>query len=243
MRQFRLSLELSHLPSRLATLLAADGCARHSEGKTIRKILIVDDHAAIRIGLRKVIASRPGLEVAAEAGSSSQALAEARSTKPEIAIVDLSIGPTDGIELTYALKRELPAIEVLVYTMHSGEAWVDGALRAGAGGYVLKSDPVENLLAAIDALSVRRPYFSQSLPELMRERLKRPSGVLRLLTRREREVVKHIAEGNTNKLVGEIMGIALKTVETHRGAVMHKLELRTTAELVRYAIRNQLVEA
>jgi DNA-binding NarL/FixJ family response regulator len=171
------------------------------------------------------------------------ALEEARSTQPDIAVIDYSLPELNGLDLTAALKRENPRLEVLVYTMHEREDLVLEVLRAGARGYVLKSDTEKHLLAAIDALSIHRPYFSGVISETLLERfLDSSPHAQATLTHREREVVQLIAEGKINKEVGYILNISVKTVETHRASAMHKLKLRTTAELVRFAVRNNIIE-
>src|SRR4051794_17441656 len=126
----------------------------------IRRVLIADDHDVVRRGLRNFLETHSHLHVVAEAADGRTALAEGRATKPDIAIIDFSLPELNGLELTLALKRELPAVEVLIYTMHDREDMVRDAVRAGARGYVLKSDTERHLLAAIDALSIHRPYFS-----------------------------------------------------------------------------------
>jgi DNA-binding NarL/FixJ family response regulator len=139
----------------------------------------------------------------------------------------------------------MPRVEVLIYTMHDQEELVMAMLRAGARGFVLKSDSSRHLFAAIDALSLHRPYFSSAISETLLDHFLRnkPTSATFGLTHREREVVQLIAEGKINKEIGEALSISVKTVETHRAAAMHKLKLRTTAELVRYAVRNNIIEA
>lgn len=210
----------------------------------MRRVLIADDHDVVRRGVRALLESRPHLVVVAEAVNGRAAVEEARSTRPDIAIIDYSLPELNGLDLTLALKRELPHIEVLLYTMHEREDLILEVLRAGARGYVLKSDTEKHLLAAVDALSIHRPYFSSAISETLLERFLDSSPAAQAsLTHREREVVQLIAEGRINKEVGHILGISVKTVETHRAAAMHKLKLRTTAELVRYAVRNNIVQA
>lgn len=167
----------------------------------------------------------------------------ARSARPDIAVIDYSLPELNGLDLTLALKREFPRIEVLLYTMHDREELVLDVLRAGARGFVLKSDTEKHLLAAIDALSIHRPYFSGVISETLLDRFLNSSpNHQATLTHREREVVQLIAEGKINKEIGHILSISVKTVETHRASSMHKLKLRTTAELVRYAVRNNIVQ-
>lgn len=208
-----------------------------------RRVLIADDHDVVRRGVRMLLETRPNLHIVAEASNGRMALEEARSTQPDIAVIDYSLPELNGLDLTAALKRENPRMEVLVYTMHEREDLVLEVLRAGARGYVLKSDTEKHLLAAIDALSIHRPYFSGVISETLLERfLDSSPHAQTTLTHREREVVQLIAEGKINKEVGYILNISVKTVETHRASAMHKLKLRTTAELVRFAVRNNIIE-
>jgi len=211
----------------------------------IRRILIADDHDIIRRGVRTLLETRQDVIVVAEAATGRQALTLARETRPDIAVVDYSLPELNGRDLTVELKREFPRLEVLVYTMHDREEMIMQVLQAGARGVVLKSDAEKHLFAAVDALSINRPYFSPSMSEtLLQEYLRvRPSDAFKVLTHREREVVQLIAEGKINKQAAELLNISVKTVETHRATVMQKLKLRTTAELVRYAIRNHILEA
>jgi len=208
------------------------------------RILIADDHDVVRRGVRTLLETRPNLIIVAEASNGRAALEEARLTKPDIAVIDYSMPEMNGLDLTRALKREIPRIEILLYTMHDREDLILEVLRAGARGYVLKSDTERHLLAAIDALSIHRPYFSGVISETLLERfLDSAPSAQATITHREREVVQLIAEGRINKEIGHILTISVKTVETHRASAMHKLKLRTTAELVRYAVRNNIVQA
>lgn len=208
-----------------------------------RRVLIADDHDVVRRGVRTLLETRPNLHVVAEASNGRAALEEARATKPDIAVIDYSLPELNGLDLTSALKREFPRIEVLIYTMHDREDLVLEVLRAGARGYVLKSDTEKHLIAAIDALSIHRPYFSGVISETLLERFLESSPAAQAtLTHREREVVQLIAEGKINKEISHILNISVKTVETHRASSMHKLKLRTTAELVRYAVRNNIIQ-
>lgn len=209
-----------------------------------RRILIADDHEVARRGLRTLLASRPHLHIVGEAESGRAALEQARVTRPDIAIIDYALSGLNGLDLTAALRRELPRIQVLVYTIHDQDDLVLAMLRAGARGYVFKSDTERHLLAAVDALSINQPYFTGVISEtLLSHFIGAPGGAQSTLTSREREVVQLIAEGRINKEIGELLDISVKTVETHRANAMHKLKLRTTAELVRYAMRNNIIEA
>jgi DNA-binding NarL/FixJ family response regulator len=207
--------------------------------------MIVDDHDAVRRGLRALIETRPNLQVVAEASDGREAIAAAHEASPDIAILDYSLPELNGLNLTLSLKREFPRLEVLIYTMHDREEMIMDVLRAGARGFVLKSDTELHLLAALDALAIHRPYFSGAVSETLLDQFlkSKPNLNSSTLTHREREVVQMIAEGRINKEIAELLSISVKTVETHRATAMHKLKLRTTADLVRYAVRNSIIEA
>lgn len=208
------------------------------------RVLIADDHQVVRRGVRTLLETQPDIEIVAEAADGRAALEQARLTRPDVAVIDYSLPELNGHDLTVALKRDLPKIEVLVYTIHDREELVVEVLRAGARGFVLKSDSEDELLNGVRALSRHRTYFSAAISETLVARLidaaPAPGATL---THREREVVQLIAEGKINKEIGRILNISVKTVETHRASAMHKLKLRSTAELVRYAVRNHIVEA
>lgn len=207
-------------------------------------ILIVDDHIAIRRGVRAILEGRDGFEVVAEAGTGAQAIDLAAGHKPDVAVIDYSMPVMNGSQLARRIREASPRTEVLVYTMHESDALVRDVLGAGARGYLLKSDADQHLIAAVDALARHQPYFTERVSEaLLAHYLAHPgaSSELDTLTCREREVVQLIAEGNSSKQVSEALAISLKTVETHRSSAMHKLGLETTAALVRYAVRNKLV--
>jgi RNA polymerase sigma factor (sigma-70 family) len=211
----------------------------------VKRILIADDHDVIRRGVRSLLETRSDLQVVGEAADGRDALIAARATQPDIAILDYSLPKLNGYDLTVALKRELPRIEILIYTMYDRESLILDVLRAGARGFILKSETEDHLLAAITALSIHRPYFSGGVSETLLDQFLRikPENALSTLTRREREIVQLIAEGKINREIAELLDISVKTVETHRATAMHKLKLRTTAELVRYAVRNSIIQA
>ena len=207
------------------------------------RILIADDHEAIRKGVRSFLERQDDWLVVAEASRGLEALRLARETVPDIAVLDFALPEANGLELTRIIKRELPLVAVLIYSMHDKESIVVDAMRAGALGYVLKSDPTAHLIAAVKALTKRQPYFSPSISETVLEQLDQrrdaEGGVV--LTGREREIVQLVAEGSLSKQIAYTLGISVKTVETHRASIMSKLKLRSTAELVLYAVRNNIV--
>lgn len=211
----------------------------------VRRIIIVDDHDAVRRGVRTLVESRPNFQVVGEAANGREALELAIATTPDIAILDYSLPELNGLDLSHQLKKHLPRIEILLYTMHDREDVIIEILRAGVRGFVLKSDTERHLIAALDALSIRRPYFSGAISETLLDKFleSKPQPGASSLTHREREVVQLIAEGRINKEIARMLNISVKTVETHRASAMHKLKLRTTADLVRYAIRNSIIQA
>lgn len=213
--------------------------------RPIRRILIADDHQAMRQGVRNFLETREGWQIVGEASNGHEALRLARELQPDIAILDYSLPLMNGLELTRVVKRELPRTEILIYTMHDRESILIDVLRAGARGYVLKSDAGPHLVAAVEALSMHKPYFSAAISETLLDYfIEQDHGAnsATVLTPREREIVQLIAEGKINKQTAYLLDISVKTVETHRAAAMHKLKLRSTAELVLYAVRNNIVQ-
>jgi DNA-binding NarL/FixJ family response regulator len=214
------------------------------QSKTMTRILIADDHEVVRSGLRKILESQPNWEVVAEVGDGRDAVSKATETRPDIAVLDYSLPLINGIEATRQIRARLPKTEVLIFTMHDNETLISELLKAGARGYLLKSDAQSHLIGAIECLALHKPFFTAKVSEaLLDSFLKRPARDGSMLTNRERCVVQLIAEGHTNKQVATILNISLKTVETHRSAIMRKLNLSSSAGLVRYAIRNNIVQA
>ena len=207
------------------------------------RILIADDHEVVRSGLRKILEAQPNWEVVAEAGDGKDAIHKAAETRPDVAVLDYSLPLVNGIEATRQIRARLPKTEVLIFTMHDNETLIQELLKAGARGYLLKSDAKRHLIGAIELLASHKPFFTAKVSEaLLNSFLARPNREGSTLTNRERGVVQLIAEGHTNKQIANILNISLKTVETHRAAIMRKLNLSSSAALVRYAIRNRIVE-
>jgi DNA-binding NarL/FixJ family response regulator len=208
------------------------------------RVLIGDGHDVVRIGVRAILEAQPNCEVVAEAADGEEAILKAIETKPDIAVIDYSMPLINGIEATRQIRARLPKTEVLIFTMHDSELVIQELLQAGARGYVLKSDAKHDLIEAIKSLASHKPFFSAEVSvTLLEVFLSRPNRSASTLTDRERSVVKLIAEGHSNKVTAAILNISIKTVETHRATTMSKLKLATSASLVRYAIRNKLVEA
>jgi DNA-binding NarL/FixJ family response regulator len=186
---------------------------------------------------------QPNWEVVAEAGDGKEAIEKALETKPNVAVIDYSLPLVNGAEATRQIRSAQPHTEVLIFTMHDNETLIQEVLKAGARGYLLKTDARRYLIGAIEALAAHKPFFTAEASEaLLGSFLSLPTRERSNLTHRERGVVQLIAEGYTNKQIAGLLDISLKTVETHRATIMRKLNLASSAELVRYAIRNQIVE-
>jgi DNA-binding NarL/FixJ family response regulator len=210
------------------------------------RILIADEHHAIRQGVRTILESRHRWQIVGEASDGREALRLVRKTRPDIAVLGYSLPGMNGLKLTSAIKHELPRAEILIYTMHNQESIMREVLRVGARGYVLKADDTAHLLAAVEALALHKPYFSPAIPNgTVQHFFKQdnPSRRDNVLTPREREIVRLIAKGRIKQEIACMLGISIKTVETHRAAAMEKLDLWTPAQLVLYAVLNNMVQA
>jgi DNA-binding NarL/FixJ family response regulator len=208
------------------------------------RILIADDHAIVRKGVRDLIEAHPGWEVCGEAADGASALELAVREKPDVAVLDVALPVLSGVALTRRLKQECPTTNVLLFTMHDDDETVTGGLAAGARGYLLKTDSERNLDAAISALGANRPYFSSFVAEFLLDAAlnDRKGSRLESFTVRELEVAQLIAEGNANRQIARRLGISIKTVESHRSAAMRKAGARTAAEFVRFGIKHNLIQ-
>jgi DNA-binding NarL/FixJ family response regulator len=205
-------------------------------------ILVADDHEVVRSGLRALLNEREDWQVVAEAADGKAAVARAVATAPDVAIVDYSLPLLNGIEVTRLIRQRSKGTEVIIFTMHDNHNLMRDLLQAGALGYLLKSDAKQLLLTAVDTVAAHKPFFTGMVSETLRQSFL-TKGEVNSLSARERTVVRLIAEGHNNKRIARILDLSLKTVETHRAAAHRKLGLKSTANLVRYAVRNHLVEA
>jgi DNA-binding NarL/FixJ family response regulator len=209
----------------------------------VKRIVIADDHEVVRSGLRAIVDTRSDWIVSGEASNGEQAVALTLETLPDIVIVDYSMPLMNGIEVSRRLRLMHLRTEVLILTMHESEELLTEAILAGVRGFLFKSDARKHLISAIEALLDGRPYFTSVLLEKLlhdyQANKQNRSDVP--LSSREQSVVQLIAEGHTNRSIGAILKLSVKTVETHRAAAMRKLGMASTAELVRYAIRKKLV--
>ena len=208
------------------------------------RILIADEHGVVRAGVRRIVEDNPKWSVVAEAGDGKDAIAKAVATKPDVAILGYSLPLIDGIEVTRQIRLRVPNVEVLVFTMHDNENLLRDMVKAGARGYVLKSDAQQHLISAIQSLAAHKSYFSDGVSQPLLETFLTKTGrAKQTLTGREQSIVHLVAEGHSNKQIAAILNIEVKTVETYRATVRRKLDLGSTAAVIRYAIRNNLVQA
>lgn len=210
----------------------------------VARILIADDHHVVRHGLRRILQTQCGWKVVAEAANGKDAVAKAVATSPDVAVIDHFMPGMNGLQVTREIRARMPDTEVLIFATGSDDTLAREFLSAGASGYLLKSDANRTLIGAIQSLLARKPFLTPRLCGAERFRHKPASSQeAASLTARERTVVKLIAEGHSNKSTANALNISRKTVETHRTTVMRKLNLSSSAELVRYAIRNHIVQA
>jgi DNA-binding NarL/FixJ family response regulator len=213
----------------------------------VLRILVAENHDVVRTGIRELLGARSDWEIVAEARTGRQALELARRTRPDVAVVDLSLPELAGVEAIRQIRAGISETEVCVFSMHDDDTFVGDAIAAGARAYVLKSESGARLLDAVDALSRHEPFFSPRvaglvLSALVRARSSGEPSPADPLTPREREVAQLLVEGLGSRAVASRLGITPKTVDTHRAAILRKLGMSSMADLVRYAIRHRLVE-
>lgn len=214
---------------------------------TAFRILIVDDHAVVRRGVRALLESQEGWEVCGEAQNGIEAIEKVADLKPDLVVLDVSLPGLNGLEVTPQILKASPNTEVLVLTMHHSEELVRQVLRSGAKGYVLKSDADHSLVEAIESVRQHKPFVTNAVTEFALDSyLRGNSGEIEVpkvpTTPRERQIIQLVAESRSSKEVAATLGISVKTVESHRTNIMRKLKLRSVSDLVRYAIRNGIVE-
>jgi DNA-binding NarL/FixJ family response regulator len=208
------------------------------------RILLADDRIVARRGLRALLETCKNFQICAEACNGREAIELATNYQPDVAILDLSLPIVDGVQATREIRRQSPATEVMVFTLHDREEEIREALDAGARGYVLKSDTDEQIIKAVEALTHHRAFVSSELSEALFGNFLGNNGSgnhSTALTARERNVVRLIAEGKSNKSIAYLLDISVKTVEAHRSSSMRKLNVHSTAQLVRHAIRCGLI--
>ncbi|MBL6459154.1 response regulator transcription factor [Belnapia sp. T6] len=214
------------------------------------RILLADDHDIVRHGLRQLLEHEPGWEVCGEARDGRTAVEMAEALAPDVAVLDVAMPELNGLEATRRIRAARPATEVLVFTMHESEELVAEVFAAGARGYLVKSDAPHHIIAAIEALAAHQPFFSARVTARLLEAFLRDRAASAgedtahsALTAREREVAQLLAEGRRSKDIARRLGVSVKTVETHRAAVMRKVGAGSIADVVRYAVRNHIISA
>jgi len=211
------------------------------------RIILAEDHAVMRRGLRLVLEEQKDFQVVGEAGDGREAVALVESLKPDVAVLDITMPNMNGIEAARQISAKQPGVSIVVLSMHSDEGYVLRALKAGARGYLLKESPEADLIHAIRSVSQGKAFFSPAVSRMLVEDYVRQlqdkdiEDSYELLTQRERELLQLIAEGKSNKDVANMLNLSLYTVETHRGNIMEKLNLHSVPELILYAVRKGVI--
>ena len=217
---------------------------------TAMKILIADDHALVRRGVRVLLEGQPGWEVCGEARTGIEAVRQCEELKPDVVILDFNMPELNGLEAAKKILQISPQTETMILSVDHSNQLIRDLILAGVRGYILKSDSDRDLVAAVEALSNHRPFFAICATELMLKTKRSnehcsgsPEIWEELLTGRERELLRLIADGNNSREAAKILGISAKTADTHRANLMRKLQIHSVTELVRYALRNRIVPA
>jgi DNA-binding NarL/FixJ family response regulator len=214
------------------------------------RILIADDHDVIRRGLKTLLEAHPGWKVCAEAHTGTEAVAKSQETRPDIAVLDINMPEMSGLEAARKIHEILPKTETLMLSLEYSDDLIVGCIDAGARGYMVKSDAGHQIVTAVESLANHKPFFTPRVKEalsgdnaIVSELGDGRRSTRERLTAREREVVRLISEGKHSREVSATLGISVKTVETHRANIMRKLDIHCMGDLVRYALRNRLVDA
>jgi DNA-binding NarL/FixJ family response regulator len=209
------------------------------------QVLIADDHDLMRRGIKALIESHDNWTVCAEARTGREAVDKAESTKPDVAIIDISMPELNGIDAARRIKAVAPRTEVLILSIHYSDQVVRDVINSGIRGFVVKSDSERDLVMAVEALSKHRAFFTPLATQAMLNNLEKPEEAEPAetrLTTREREILQLLSEGKSSKEVASVLNISVKTAETHRSNLMGKLGLHNVSELVRYAVRNRIIQ-
>jgi DNA-binding NarL/FixJ family response regulator len=212
------------------------------------RILVADDHEIVRRGLKTVLSARRVWTVCAEASTGREAVALAAQHRPDIVVMDIAMPGLNGLEATRQIRKVLPKAQVMVLSLHYSDQLVREVIDSGARGYLLKTDASNDLLNAVEALANNRSFFTSGAAQILIDGFCTPPSAAqeplmrKFLSAREREIVQLLAEGKSTKEVAVALGISVKTAETHRANVMRKLEIHSVSELVRYAVKNHIIE-
>src|SRR5271157_1107674 len=207
------------------------------------RILLADDHGVVRQGFKMILSAEADMEIVGEAGNGREAVELAERLKPDIVVMDVAMPELNGIEATRRLAESAPHARVLALSMHKDSVYVRETLRAGARGYLLKDSGANDLVAAVRAVASGEGYLSPAVSNAVLDDYRRHvTNAIDLLTSREREVLQMLAEGKTNKEIAVTLNLSVYTVDAHRGHIMEKLNLHSINELVRFAVRNGLID-
>ena len=207
------------------------------------RILLADDHAVVRQGFKMLLGAQPDMEIVGEASNGREAVETAEALRPDIVVMDVAMPELNGIEATRRLASSTPHARVIALSMHKDSVYVREILRAGARGYLLKDSGAEDLVSAIRAVARGESYLSPAVSNAVLDDYRRHvSNPIDLLTSREREVLQMLAEGKTNKEIAGVLNLSVYTVDAHRGRIMEKLNLHSINDLVRFAVRNGVIE-
>ena len=222
---------------------------RHKTRKMTVRILVVDDHDIIRRGLKQLLSSRQGWEVCGEGKNGREAVELVEQLNPEIVVMDVSMPELNGLEAARRIHKQFPKTGIVILTLHFSDQLVREIVAVGARGYVLKSDADRDLISAVEALANHQTFFTPRAGEVLMDSFFKNNSkpdpkalTRRRLTSRELEIVQLLAEGKTSREVALVLGISVKTAETHRANIMRKLEVHSVSEVVRYAVKNHIIE-
>jgi DNA-binding NarL/FixJ family response regulator len=217
------------------------------------RLLVADDHEIVRKGLRSLLEAQPGWQVTAEASDGREAVEKARELKPDITVLDIGMPSLNGLEATRQMLKDDSRAKILILTMHESDPLIRDVLDAGARGYVLKTDASRDLVTAVNAVRSNKTFFTAKVAQMVldgyldqspkKEKQPPPESPKTRLTPRQREIVQLLAEGKSSKEVAVQLGLSVKTAETHRANIMRRLDCHSVSELVRYAVRNNIIEA
>lgn len=214
------------------------------------RLLVADDHEIVRKGLRTLIEAQPGWQVVGEASDGREAVEKAKEMKPDVTVLDIGMPALNGLEATRQMLKNDSRAKVLILTMHESDPLIRDILDAGARGYVLKTDASRDLVTAVNAVGSNKTFFTAKVAQMVLDGYldKRPSeekdgrNAPSRLTPRQREIIQLLAEGKSSKEVAVALGLSVKTAETHRANIMRRLDCHSVSELVRYAVRNNIIE-
>jgi DNA-binding NarL/FixJ family response regulator len=214
------------------------------------RLLVADDHEVVRKGLCALLSEQPGWEIAAEAHDGRDAVEKAKKHKPDVTVLDIAMPLLNGLEAARQILKDVPSTKILILTMHDSDTLIREVLNAGARGYVLKTDAGSDLVNAVDALRRNKTFFTPKVAQMVLDgylkkdpKPEEADAPGARLTPRQREIVQLLAEGKSSKEVAVSLNLSVKTAETHRANIMRRINCHSVSELVRYAIRNKIIDA